>query len=97
MNFRLLDEAQAEYDEAICYYFAVDPDLAIQFITEIEQAIVLICDRPLLRPIIRAELRRHLIKRFHVGIYYSIREDTIVIWAIMDQRRNPSRWQRRKL
>ena len=39
MNFRFLPEAEKEYEEAFDNHLAIDSDLAVHFVAEVETAI----------------------------------------------------------
>ena len=97
MNYSFRAEALAEYEEAIRYYFAIDPALSRDFVAEIEQAVARVCQSPRLRPVVGSyQVRRHLVSRFPFGVYYVCEDDKVTIWAIVHQSRNPRRWQARK-
>jgi hypothetical protein len=44
---------------------------------------------------IEDDVRRYLIKRFPYGIYYTLENDAVIIWAVKHLHRNPDYWQHR--
>ena len=50
---------------------------------------------PEARQSVEEDIRRHLIKRFPVGIYYCIEGNSILIYAIMHMSRHPDYWKSR--
>jgi toxin ParE1/3/4 len=89
-------EALAEYEEAIRYFYEIDPKLAEGFIEEIEFAINAICRNPITWRIVESDVRRYLVHRFPFGIYYTVENDFIAIWSVMHLARNPGYWKSRR-
>lgn len=87
--------AQAEINEAKAYYAHVSPRLASAFLDEIERAVRLITEFPHSNPIIRAKVRRKLVRKFPYAIIYSIRQEEIRILAIANTKRRPFYWRGR--
>jgi plasmid stabilization system protein ParE len=50
---------------------------------------------PELYPIVRGETRRALVRRFPYGVFFRVKEPTVVVEAVIHARRDPSVWQRR--
>lgn len=95
MTYRFVDEALAEYISAGLYYERREPGLASAFMDELEAGILVIINGPEVWPVFDSDFRRYLIHRFPYGILYTIEGDMIVIWAVMDLRRQPGYWKHR--
>ena len=96
MRFGFHVEAELEYAEAVRNYLAIDSRIAESFISEIEHGTSAICRNPLTWRIVDGDVRRYLVHRFPYGIYYSIEDDFITIWAVMHLSREPEYWKSRQ-
>ena len=63
---------------------------------EVEIGIGVVLNGPTVWRVIENDARRYLIKRFPYGIYYTIEDDVIVIWAVKNLHRDPDYWQHRR-
>lgn len=96
MTFRFIDEALAEFIAAGHYYNRQVPGLGEAFIDEIEAGIEVILQNPTVWRVVRDDVRRYLIRRFPYGIYYTIENGVVVIWAIMHLHRAEDYWRTRR-
>lgn len=96
MRYRLDPAARDEYLNAAQHYLAVSPRIAAAFVEQIEAGIARIRENPLTWRVIEAEVRRYLVKQFPFGIYYTVENDEIIVWAIMPLRRKPGYWHERR-
>ncbi len=96
MRYRFADEALEEYIAAGQYYNRQVPGLGDEFADEIEVGVRAITMAPLTWRIVEADVRRYLVQRFPYGIYYTMEDDVIVIWAIKHLHRDPDYWQERR-
>ena len=96
MNYYFHPDALHEYAEATEYYAGISPALGSAFVAQVESGINQILFYPQAWPLIEEDIRRHLIKRFPFGIYYTIDNNTsIIIQAIMHLSRKPGYWRSR--
>jgi len=95
MRYIFHPEALQEYEESALYYKKISRELAISFIDSVEKGIEKILENSRAWPIIDEDVRRHLIKRFPFGIYYTIERDYILILAVMHMNRKPGYWKNR--
>jgi toxin ParE1/3/4 len=95
MNFSFHPEAIEEYLDAASYYADINSRLATSFIKAIETGIEDILQHPEAWQSVEEDIRRHLIKRFPFGIYYSLKDNSIFIYAIMHMSRHPDYWKSR--
>jgi plasmid stabilization system protein ParE len=84
--------AELELNEAIEYYELERPGLGAAFLNEVERCVRSISEHPEAGPVIRADVRRRLLRRFPYGLLYSVKSDGIRILAVMNLKRRPSYW-----
>lgn len=95
MKYIFHPEALLEYEEATLYYSRISMKLAASFTKSVENSIDKILEFPEAWQLVEDNARRHLIKRFPFGIYYSIEPDYILILAVMHLSRKPGYWRDR--
>jgi plasmid stabilization system protein ParE len=95
MRVELLSAAEAELVEAVSYYNAQSEGLGFEFAAEVKQTIKRIVQFPDAWQRLSARSRRCRTKRFPYGVVYQIRDDVILIVAIMHLRRHPDTWKSR--
>jgi len=88
-------EARKEFFEAAEYYEDQVVGLGDGFIDEVEKVLEVIEQQPLSGTKITKTERRFLASRFPYGIIYSVEDDLITIFAIMNLRRKPGYWKSR--
>jgi plasmid stabilization system protein ParE len=92
MNFRFTSAALRELREAALYYEDAENGLGGQFIDEVEGAMTRILAAPEAWRMLSQRTRRCRTHRFPFGLIYQIRQDEILVVAVMDLRRDPKRW-----
>jgi len=97
MNIEFLEPATAELYEAIVYYNIQRQGLGLEFAKEVQDTIERIKQNPEAWTTISTskQARRCLTNRFPYGIIYQIRDNTILIVAVMHLKRRPQTWQPR--
>ena len=80
---------------AAAFYESQAPDLGRDFLDETSRAVGRIGDFPQAWPVMEADIRRCLLKRFPYAIFYRLTADHIRILAVADLRREPGYWQQR--
>ena len=93
MKVRFLTPASVELTEAIEYYEGQRLGLGYEFLTEVESAIDKITQFPDAWTLVSDRTRRILLKRFPFGLLYHVRDDEIIVAAVMDLRRDPTTWE----
>ncbi|MDO8543396.1 MAG: type II toxin-antitoxin system RelE/ParE family toxin [Opitutaceae bacterium] len=96
MTHRFAEEALAEYIAAGQCYNRQVPGLGDAFADEIEAGVGKIRAVPYVWRIVEDDVRRFLVARFPYGIYYTVEDDRIVIWAVKHLHRDPDYWQERR-
>ncbi len=98
MSYRVVfrPQAQAELLEARDWYEARQDGLGDEFSAAVENAVAKISDRPLTYPRVHNEIRKFLLHRFPYAVFFELREDEIVVLAVVHGRRHPRIWQSRR-
>ena len=99
-RYQFLDEALAEYEDAIEYYERAQTGLGDTFIGEVDRVIDLTLQFPDMgSPVAdtppELHVRRRIVRRFNVEIDYLISKDTLIVIAIFHCKRSPGYWRDR--
>ena len=90
MNLKIIRLAQADIEQAAAYYNAQQSGLGEEFLGEIDSAVAAISAAPYRFEQIRPGMRRYLLNRFPVGVYYRMRDpDLIEIVIVKHHSRRP--------
>jgi plasmid stabilization system protein ParE len=95
MRVEFLDTAKRELTEAITYYNNESEGLGYRFAAEVKRTLSRIQQHPLAWMEISKRTRRCRTNGFPYGIIYQIREDMILIVAVMHLHRHPDSWKHR--
>lgn len=99
MNLRVIVRLEAEADilEAALWYESREPGLGLEVIAEIHAAIDRALENPLAYLLLRKDphVRRVLARRFPYRIFYTVKSDVLVVFAILHAARDQRYWQRR--
>lgn len=95
MTIKFHSEAKKEFFKTSKYYEEQVFGLGDDFIDEVEKVLNVIEQQPSSGTKITKTERRFLVSRFPYGIIYSVENDLITIFAIMNLRRKPGYWKTR--
>ncbi len=97
MPYKLRIRAAAEEDiqDAYNYYETCQKGLGRDFILCIESALEKISKNPDHYPVVHRRIHRILVKRFPFGIFFIVKENTLIVLAVLHASRNPRRWKAR--
>ena len=99
MNLRLIVRPEAEADilEAALCYESREPGLGLEVTAEIHAAIDRALENPMAYLLLRKypHVRRVLARRFPYRIFYTVKSDVLVVFAILHAPRDERYWQRR--
>ncbi len=93
MKVEFLSEADEEFREAARYYESEAAGVGLSFITAVHKGVAEIVDLPLAAQVIRAGIRKKVLRHFPYNLFYAIEADTLVIVAVAHQRRRPNYWR----
>jgi len=94
VRIRFTSAALSELKEASEYYESQQRGIGADFLKEIEAATERIQSNPSAWAPLSKRLRRCRTHRFPFGLLYHIKPEEILILAVADLRRNPTRWER---
>lgn len=83
-------EAEAEFDEAIAWYQEQRDGLAHEFFDDYLVLESRLEENPHQFPVILSEIRRANFYRFPYSVFFEIERDSIFIYAIFHQNRDPN-------
>lgn len=92
-----LEIAENELIEAIEYYNNQSEGLGYELAFEVQKTIERIVQFPDAWPKLSQRTRRCRCKRFPYGVVYQIRQEAILIIAILHLHRKPSYWKNRNI
>ncbi|MEX2347775.1 MAG: type II toxin-antitoxin system RelE/ParE family toxin [Balneolaceae bacterium] len=95
MIIKFHSEARKEFFETSEYYEEQVVGLGDDFIDEVEKVFAVIEQQPSSGIKITKKERRFLVSRFPYGIIYSIEDNLITIFAVMNLKRKPGYWKSR--
>lgn len=99
MSRRLIirDEAEADIAEAARWYEDRQPGLGLEFVAEIRAATHHALGWPLAHRLMRRrpQVRRVLAERFPYRVFYIVREDVVVVFAVIHAARHDRAWKER--
>ena len=89
-------DAKKEFMNAIRYYNDCKKGLGLEFAKEVYLTVERIKKFPNAWSKLSKNTRRCLVNRFPYGVIYSIKEDRIIILAIMQLNKKPDYWKNRE-
>jgi toxin ParE1/3/4 len=95
LRVELLSIAEREIQEAMDYYNLQSEGLGFEFALEVIDTTKRIASYPLAWTALTSRSRRCRTKRFPYALVYQVREDFILIVALMHLRRDPESWKAR--
>ena len=99
MSYRYIYEpaALAEYKEAISWYLERSKNAADNFVKEVKERIIMICDDPLRYRSTYKNLRETSLKKYPYSIVYFVDEkkQLVIVSSVYHHKRNPRRKYKR--
>lgn len=88
------DDAEADLLEGALWYESLETGLGKNFVSEVRAAISRVVENPFLYPSLRTapDVRRVLTRRFKYRLFYILRSDAIVIFAVIHAARHDFQW-----
>lgn len=93
LELRIRPDAVNDIDSASRWYRDQRDELADDFRRRVAETMTRIRTSPELYPRVYGELRRAAVQRFPYGVFYSLEKDTVVVHAVLHDRRDPRLWQ----
>ena len=95
MDIHFLESAEQEFLAAITYYNQQSEGLGFHFALEVKRTLERILQFPKAWISLSKKTRRCRVKKYPYGIIYQIRQDRILIVAVMHLHRHPDSWKSR--
>ena len=95
LPYRFASAAEEELAKSIVFYRDISPELAEDFVTQLDRVVDLLRRSPKLGTLGDADLRKFPLTRFPFTIHYRIESETMVIYAVAHQSRRPGYWKAR--
>ena len=95
MKIEFLPPATAELTDAISYYNIQSEGLGYEFAAEVKRTLERIVQYPDAWFMLSKRTRRCRTNRFPYGVVYQVRQDTLLIVAVMHLSREPEVWKSR--
>jgi plasmid stabilization system protein ParE len=92
---RIREEAEIDLSDAVNWYENQRLGLGQDFLDQFQTVLEFLADQPAQFPMVHSDDRRALLGRFPFGIFYSVKNDFILVLAVMHARRNPQNWKNR--
>jgi toxin ParE1/3/4 len=88
-------QAQAEFDSAIDWYEQQRSGLGAEFAEQVQDAFDRIASMPEVHPPVYRDVRKALVRRFPHVIFYRVKDDRVVVLAVVHSKRDPEVWKSR--
>ena len=95
MKLKLLTAAKSDVADAIAYYNSEEPGLGSQFAAEVRKTIERVLQFPNAWASVSKRVRRCQVNRFPYSVFYSLKNDIVVVIAVLHNHREPRTWQTR--
>ncbi len=95
INVKFLTPAEAEFFDAISYYNIQSEGLGYEFAAEVKRTIGRIIQYPEAWTKLSKRTRRCRTNKFPYGVIYKVKEETLLIVAVMHLSREPQNWKSR--
>ena len=93
MNLRVLACAEQELVEVVDYYNEQVAALGFEFAAEVKNTFERIVAYPNAWPVFSQRARRCFLNKFPYGVLYQIRQDYVLVLAIMHVKQDPKHWK----
>lgn len=101
MNRRLIirPEAEADLTDAALWYDSREPGLGVELVSEVNSAISRVLKSPESFRRVRRnpEVRRALTRRFPYRVFFIVRPDAVIVFAIIHAVRHDRAWKYRSM
>ncbi len=88
-------KAEQDIQKIVEYYDDFTPDLADDFLAELDTIYTYILQNPRAYQKRLNDIRGVFLKRFPIGVYYKIYSKKIVVISVLHTSRSPEKWQAR--
>jgi toxin ParE1/3/4 len=94
-RYRFLEEAEAEFQDAIAYLDGQSAGLGDDFIDDLESAVGHVLQYPESGSPVARHVRKWALRRFPYNLLYVVEPDEVLVLAIAAHKRRPNYWRKR--
>lgn len=87
--------AKNDIQEIVDYYDRLAPKITDKFLDDLYADLELLQGNPNLFQLKYCETRVRYMKKFPFGVHYMVKEDTVIVLAVLHTSRNPKIWEER--
>lgn len=97
MDYKTLirPEERADLLDAFHWYQSQRPGLGLDFKLCIDEVLSTLQRIPLIYKTVLHEVRRAVIKKFPFGVFYLVKDNIVIVLAVVHARRDPAEWKGR--
>ena len=95
LPLRVRPEAAQDLEDAAAWYEEQSGGLGQEFLDEVRRTLERVAEHPELYPSIHRNTRRALTHRFPFGVFFHLKDDSIVVVAVLHGSREPHHWKQR--
>jgi len=88
-------ETEQDISEAYAWYEGQRVGLGEEFLSCVDACIQAICRMPEMYAIIYEHYRRGLVRRFPYSVFYEYVKDTVTVYCVFHNSRDPQKWRER--
>jgi toxin ParE1/3/4 len=88
-------EAEKDIEEIYEWYESKRDGLGEEFLGSIDEVLSKLSFNSKIYPLVFKNIRRAFVKRFPFGVFYSEKENSILVFAVMHARRSLANWTKR--
>jgi plasmid stabilization system protein ParE len=92
---RIRPKAERDVEDAHAWYEQQQPGLGGRFVAELDSIFARLEEAPLLYAQVHRGVRRAVLRRFPVGVFYLVARAEVRILAVVHLARDPTVWQSR--
>lgn len=96
MKIQILESARRDLVEGFYFYDKQADGIGSYFLNSLYLDIETLADNAGIHPVYLKEFHRLLSAHFPFAVYYKVRQDTVLVYAVLDCRRKPA-WIRSRL
>ena len=88
-------EVEEDLTEACDWYDGRRLGLGEEFLSCVDACIQAICRNPEMHAVVHADYRRGLVRRFPYSVFYEYAGDTVTVYCVFHNSRDPQKWRQR--
>ena len=90
-------EVEQDINDACAWYEGRRAGLGEEFLSCVDACIQAICRMPVMHAFVFENYRRGLVRRFPYTVFYEYENDTVTVYCVFHNSRDPQKWRERLL